>query len=674
MKIPRALSGLLLGSVCLFLFFTPVLADDWRPIAPEELAMKKPKVDPDADVEAIFWEVRIDGSSEDLSLQHYVRVKIFTELGGEKYHKFDIPFARGIKIKDVAARVTRPDGSAVEIRKEEIFEREIIKANGLKIKSKSFAIPNVEPGVIVEYRYREVFSDTGAPGLRLKFQRDIPVQDLSYYYKPYNKRAPNYQTFNFDDTKFVEGQKGFWVATRKNVPALREEPRMPPEDQVVPWMLLQSVRFNLSIISPGSLTILIKDPSNPSSYWGSVGLERSYLTKFMNKPDNEIRKAATDITAAASTAEEKLQKLYDYCQTEINNTSFDTTLIDDQRKKLPEIKSIRDVLERKAASDRYVDLLFGALVNSLGFETRVAFSSDRSEMFFKPQMTNESFVHPAAIAVKVGNGWRFFNPGLRFLPYGHLIWYEEGVWALLVGENKFTWVETPPSEADHAVAKRTGKLKLLDDGTLEGEVRIEYADQLGLEQRLGNYDKSANKREEDFRAELKRRLSTAEISNLVIENISDTSKPVVYAFKIRVPGYAQKTGKRLFLQPSFFEYGEPSLFSSATRSYDIYFHYPWSERDHITIDLPAGFALDNADAPNPITPEMTRGICAQDITIGVTRDGNTVVYDRTFSFGKEGATLYSATNYTSLKKLFDLIHLANDHTITLKQGAVASAK
>ncbi len=66
--------------------------NEWRPVSAEELAMKTPKVDPDADAEAIFWEVRVDDSSPDeLALKHYVRVKIFTGRGREKYSKIDIP-------------------------------------------------------------------------------------------------------------------------------------------------------------------------------------------------------------------------------------------------------------------------------------------------------------------------------------------------------------------------------------------------------------------------------------------------------------------------------------------------------------------------------------------------------------------------------------------------------
>jgi hypothetical protein len=656
-----------LAAVCLGLLATASVkagGDDWRPISAEELGIKAPKVEPGADAEAIFWEVRIDDSSlEDLAMQHYVRVKIFTERGLEKYSKFDIPFTKGMKIKDIAARVTKPDGSAVEIQKEDIFEREILKANGIKVKAKSFAIPGLVPGVIVEYRYREVISDAGAAGMHLKFQRDIPVQTLSYYYKPYNKKTPNYQSFNFDDTKFVEDQKGFWVAARKNVPALKDEPRMPPENEVVPWMLLQSIRVNITDASLNSITFTVKDPANPTSYWGAVGREKSYLTKLMNKQDKEIKKVTAEITASVTTPEDKLKKLYEYCQTEIKNTSYDTTLTAEQRKKLPELKSVSDVLKHKTASSQWIDLLFGAMANSLGYETRIAFSGNRNEMFFKPEMTNESFIHPAAIAVKNGDAWGFYNPGVSLLPYGMLIWYETDVWALLVGEANFEWVRTPYSPFEKSVTKRHGAFSLLEDGTLQGDVKIEYDGQSGLDYKLDGYDKSANKLEEDLKADLKQRMSTAEISNIKIENVTDPKKPLVYAFKIRVPGYAQRTGKRLFLQPAFFEKGLEPLFSASDRKYEVYFHYPWSEQDDLTIDLPPGFALDNAEQPAPFNSGQ---ISQYTVKIGITEDQKTLVYKRKFFFGGGNHTLFPNASYAGLKQLFDTLHTQDNHTITLK--------
>ena len=655
-------------AVCLVLcvFRTAQAGDEWRAITQEELTLKTPKVDPDADAEALFWEVRIDDSSdEDLAMQHYVRVKIFTERGRENFSKVDIPFTKGIKLKDIAARVIKADGSIVEIKKEDIFEREIIKAGGVKVKAKSFAVPNLEPGVIFEYRYREVLSDSGAAGMRLRFQRDVPVQTLSYYYKPYSKKKPDYQSFNFNDTKFVEDQKGFWVATRINVPALKEEPRMPPQDTVFPWMLLQSVRLNIVESTMFSFTISIKDPNNMVGYWTAVGTDKSYLTKFMIKPDKEVKRVAEEITAGESTPEAKLQKLYEYCQTQIRNKTFDTTLTDELRKKLPENKSMGDVLKHKSASALFVDMLFGALANSLGYETRIAFSGNRNEMFFKPAMTNESFVHQAAIAVKVGEDWKFFNPGVPFLPYGMLVWYEEGVWALLVGEKDFSWVQTPYTDVKKNTAKRTGKFKLLEDGTLEGDVQIEYQGHDALTYRLDNYDDSANQREENLKAEITRRLSTGDISNITIENVTDVKKPLKESFHIRVPGYAQKTGKRLFLQPSFFEYGEPALFPSATRKFDVYFHYPWTEDDDIEIILPAGFDLDNAEKPAPFGAGE---VSQYEMKIAITTDHKTLVVHRKFFFGGGDHVLFPQSAYTQVKNLFDILHKNDEHTITLKQS------
>ena len=375
MKSPYFLA-LLLAFVC-SLCVTPALGigdNDWRPVTPEEIAMKTAKVEVDADAEAIFWEVRIDDSSEDnLSMQHYVRVKIFTERGREKYSKFDIPFSKRMKIKDLAARVIKSDGSIVEVGKQDIIEREIVKTGGVKIKAKSIAMPALEVGGIVEYRYREIIDDAGAAGMHLKFQRDIPLQKLSYYYKPYNKNKPNYQSFNFQDTAFVKDEKGFWVATRTSIQAFKEEPHMPPEDQVIPWMLLQAVRLNIASVGAFAITFTFKDPSNPMTYWGAVGRERSEWAKFLTKPDKEIKRVATEITASEATVDAKLAKLYEFCQTQIRNTSYEPSLTDEERKKLPTNKSAADVLKNKTASSQFVDLLFGAMANSVGLETRVAF-------------------------------------------------------------------------------------------------------------------------------------------------------------------------------------------------------------------------------------------------------------------------------------------------------------
>ena len=111
--------------LCLFASFPAVIqasGDDWKPIDPSHLALKNSTVEKEADAEGLFWEVRIDDNPEgDLIFNHYLRVKVFTERGRESQSKIDLLFGKlygsEVKIKDIAARTIKPDGSIVELKK-----------------------------------------------------------------------------------------------------------------------------------------------------------------------------------------------------------------------------------------------------------------------------------------------------------------------------------------------------------------------------------------------------------------------------------------------------------------------------------------------------------------------------------------------------------------------------
>jgi Domain of Unknown Function with PDB structure (DUF3857) len=125
-------------------------AVEWRPIEPSELTQKTPHVDPAADAEAIFWDIRVEdhlmGADLSIELHHYIRIKIFTERGKEKYATIEIPVVGKQYVTNVAARTIKPDGTAIELKKDSIFDRELLKSRNLKMRGKSFSMPNVEVG------------------------------------------------------------------------------------------------------------------------------------------------------------------------------------------------------------------------------------------------------------------------------------------------------------------------------------------------------------------------------------------------------------------------------------------------------------------------------------------------------------------------------------------------
>ena len=655
------LIGLIL---CLFAAFptgTGAVADEWKPIDPAHLALKASIVEKEADAEALFWEVKIDDNPEgDLIFNHYIRVKVFTDRGRESQSKIDLLFGKmygsEVKIKDIAARTIKPDGSIVELKKEDIFEQTIVKGSGLKFKAKSFAMPAVEPGCIIEYRWREVRVNSDANYVRLQFQRDIPVQRVVYSIKPYEYPDATFNsiTLHGQSTKWEKGKGGYYSTSMTNMPALYEESRMPPEDEVKTWMLVYYQKVGL-------------EKKTPEKYWLDLGKDYYDRTKSLLKPNDEVKQAAASLIASAKSDDEKIEKLYDFCRAKIKNITNDASgLTAEERAKIKDNKSPSDTLKRGTGNPFDIDLLFGALANAAGFDARIVLAPDRGDIFFDKGLPNAYFLLPRSIAVNVGGNWKFFDPGWDYLPYGMLRWEEEGQQSLITDPKNPVWVTTPMSSHESSLTKRTAKLKLSDDGTLEGDVRVEYTGHFAVEQKEEYDEESEPQREETLKDELKSQMSTAEITNIKFENITDHAKPLVVSYHVRLPGYATRTGKRLFLQPAFFQHGLKPLFSSANRKYPVYFHFPWSESDQVEFELPKGYKLDNADAPAGFA---SGEISAYKPTLAASGDGSFLVYKRNFFFGGGGGILYPVPSYTNVKTYFDTVQKQDSHTIALKQTA-----
>jgi hypothetical protein len=72
---------------------------------------------------------------------------------GRKYADIEIPFFKGAGgVRKIQARTIRPDGSVINFDGK-IYEKTIVKAKGVKYLAKTFTLPEVQVGSIIEYRY-----------------------------------------------------------------------------------------------------------------------------------------------------------------------------------------------------------------------------------------------------------------------------------------------------------------------------------------------------------------------------------------------------------------------------------------------------------------------------------------------------------------------------------------
>ena len=514
----------------------------------------------------------------------YVRLKIFTERGKASANVV-IPYFRKSSVFNVQGRTIHPDGSIVELAKDSIFDK-VLEKRGFKTKVITFALPAVEPGSIIEYKFTRNEGEMTSRYRQLEVQSEYPVDEVTFLIKPLSNMyvaypAMRYMQFGCNVERGNTTREGFDVLKVKNVPAFHEEPRSPPELTAKQWVLIYYEE---------------NSKSAQDKYWSVVGKDhyKNYVDQV--KVNGEVKALAEQITASATTEDAKLDKLLHYCRTELKDVRGDeiTTAELDKAKAN---KNTLDTLRRKEGDDADIQLAFLALAQAAGFEARRVNLSDRSTFLFAPVMQSAYFLNAFDIAVQVGGKWKFYDVTNPALPAGQLRWQEQGVYALINDPKQPEMIQTPMLSAADSVKHNYAMFTLSEDGVLEGDVRqMLFGNQDSVWRERNRYTNDTQ-REEALRDELKQRFADFDLSKVTITVNPDPTKPIGLTYHLVIRNYAQRTGKRIFIQPNYFAAGLGTLFPEATRHNNIYFEFPWSESDTVDLKLPAGFVLDHGDAP-----------------------------------------------------------------------------
>lgn len=639
--------------------FCIAFAEDWAPADPALLAQKSPTIEKDADAEGVFWDVRIEGASGNVEISNYIRIKVFTERGKELASKVEIAYLDNYEVKDLEGRTIKPDGSIIEIQKNSIFEKTLASTRHIKLKTKTMPFPAIEPGVVIEYRWKETrpLQDYS----RYYLQRDIPFQKISYHIKS-NQSAlysalrigMNTATFNWPPIALQKDSKGFMWFELHNVPAFKEEPQMPPEDSIRAFLLV-FYRYDKVF--------------DPKTFWNDYGKSRYKYSQNWFKPNSDIIKTTLEVIGSSTQQDEIVEKIIQFIRSKVKNVYDDASgLTSKEREKGFKNNNPSDTLKNGKGTTTNIIMLFASMASAAGLEVRAAVTSDRSDFYFNTTFADTYFINYTIIAIKSGNDWKYYDPASAYLPYDMMYWGVEGSKTLVPDENEPFFVTTPLSPPEKSQEKRNAKLNLSDDGTLDGDVTIEYTGHIGAYRKEYNDDESPTRREEIVKNMLTNRISAAEVTNIRIENITDSDKPFIYRFHLRIPNYAQRTGKRLFFQPLFFQKGDKPLFLASQRKYDIDFHYPWAELDDIEISLPEGYELESPEVRSPI---VAGNVARHELQLGLSNDQRVLLCRRIFSFGSKQGILFGVKQYAALKQYFDSVHSADHYVLSLKQTAVA---
>ncbi|MBZ5530681.1 MAG: DUF3857 and transglutaminase domain-containing protein [Acidobacteriia bacterium] len=564
-------------------------ADDWLPVTPQDLQIKNVPGNSNASALQLYFSYFKNDNENFISV--YKRIKILND-AGKKYADVEIEIGPGQSLKTVAARTIHPDGAIVEF-KDKPLEKTVLKARGVKYVAKTFTLPEVTVGSIVEVRWtinlplRTVQSISAWP-----VQGDLFTLKETLRFRPFQglvvvptewanlsqKSQVSYSYLNQVDMTPLQKKEGnVMQLDLENVPAFYSEEYMPPHDDY-----RQVVLFYYGG----------RETASPEKYWEEWRrLGTQYIDKFIGN-FHEIRELAEQTMAGETDPEKKLRKLYARAQ-QVRNLSFERARTSTESKKedLKTNNNALDVLRHGYGTSFDISALFAGMARALGFEAYLLEASDRGDRSFNRLVLWLGQISHDVVLIRTGGKEIVLDPGTRLCPFGALRWRNSSVTALRLSRNYDAFATTPAPEPSRT--HRVAKMQLSADGTLKGEITIELSGEDALEHRLEALDTDEAGRRKSWEDELNAGLPNgATVKMADSQGWDATESPLTARFTVEIPSYASVAGKRLVVPAVLFSTLQKNMFTHTMRQYPIVFPYPFSESDEVAIQLPDGYTVE----------------------------------------------------------------------------------
>jgi transglutaminase-like putative cysteine protease len=625
----------------------PARAADWLPVTPEELQMKSEPKAPKA--AAIFLYRQVDRDDEDATETFYNRIKILTDEGRE-YANVEIPYTKGENtVRAVQARVIRPDGGIIEFDGT-VYEKSLVKARGLRVNTKTFTLPNVEVGSIIEYRYRRQMRMGWVWDSRWLISADLFTRHAKFSLKP----AENFLLrWSWplglpDGTKPPEKERGLIRLETRDVPAFVSEEFMPPEDVM---------KYRVEFVYEGEDS----DQREEAAYWKAYGKRSNTFVQRFTKPTRALEEEVARLVQPGDSIEVKARKLYARAQ-QLRNLSFErqATEQEAQREKLADINDVDDVLKHGYGYGRDISWFFYGLLRAAKIESYLVLISTRDVKFFDPRMMNTGDLNNSVVLVNLGDGTVYCDPGVQFMPFAYLPWNETAVKGLRLDKDGGQWVTTTLPGRDDSRIERKAVMKL-ESGSLEGKVTVTY---VGLEaswRRVSERNEDATERKKFLEDELEAVVPTgieAKLTNTPDWTGSET--PLVAEFEVSVPGWAAGAGSRALMPMGLFSRSEKHMFEHSARVHPVYFGFPYRHVDDITIELPQGWQTSAVPKARAIDINVTSYSSSAQAT------GGTLNIRREITLN---TILVKVPHYPQLRDFYQAVRAGDEDQIVITPGA-----
>jgi len=557
-------------------------------ISPDEYKLTSHPTDSAAEAVVLYdmGSSRFNSSSRGFEI-HYeraTRIKIFTE-AGLKWAEIEIPFYRE---GDIYEEIYELEAISY------VFENGVIKKIPLDLKNtyteklneswqvRKFALPNIKPGSIIEYRYkivsqyilhlREWYFQWSIPVLYSAYTTSmVPFYEYSYIVQGTKKEEieltsseDNMNTRYFANVPYHDLSHKF---VRKNIPAFRSEDYISSVDDYIAKIIFQLSKVNYP--QGGSEQIM--------STWENLIdnlLKNDDFGKFVSKATKAADKVFDLNNLRKKPEQEKFDEVIDYVK---NNFLWN------QRNGIYATKSPSKLMEEKAGNAADINLFAVGLLNSAGIKSYPMLISTRRNgkiMTDYPFLTYFNYV----VILSLVDGRTVMTDATDVLARNERI-SEKCIndAGLVIDRENPRWVNTEPAFPSLI----TTSLNM--DIRNPGEISVE------LIKVLNEYDALRFKQ---LYAEKKEKIiETFERDNIAVNDSSlqmgdplKRSRSLYYKYRCNYkPDYIN--GK-VYIAPFLYETLRENPLKEKERTYPVDFTYMRSEQFTCRIKVPAGYRVD----------------------------------------------------------------------------------
>lgn len=616
--------------------------DEIGRLSPDQLKITSCSFDPTASALVLFDVgksrfVRTENGF-DILFERVTRIKILNE-AGKKYAEISIPFYQEGSIQEKvevskAFTYTIVDGNIskiVELNPKTCYE---VKTSE-NWKALKFAMPNVQPGSIIEYKY-SILSQYHFNLQDWDFQWDIPVLYSSYEVRmiPFYEYAWAIQgrqsmdelsksednsalDQEFFGTKFHDMVYKFGL---KNIPAFVDEEYTPSrEDDIIKIDFQLSAFYHLDGVK---IKIMTTWPDLVTDY-----LKEENFGRYLKKSKNSAEKVLSPDSLAGKTQTQKFNYIVNYAKDNFKWNHENSQFAN---------KSASDFLKDKTGNSADVNLWVVGALQQIGIESYPVAVSTRNH-----GKIHSDYPFSSAFNTVIGYATVDGNPMLvdatdPYCPNTRISIRCMNDKGLLIDKDNMKWI----SLQSPSVSNLYTYLKI---------------DSIGKEQhaaisvRASDYEAVTYKNEyandkESLLSDLSKKMYQVFDTTLKFKYSLERTMP--YAFSYSLIAKSEMINSKIYVEPFLKEVFSKNPLTQKTRTYPVDITYPVYRIYQSEVVIPEGYKVEFL----PANSSQSDGLFDLDYT--TTQNAEKILVSLKYTFKN---SLYAPEDYSKVKAFFDRI-------------------